>query len=56
MARFEKERIGLVHEETVKDVCHLRLEQEKLQKKVGMMVLHTQLVEFFAVSAGGVAD
>ena len=35
MVRFEKERTGLVHQETVKDLRHLQLEQEKLYKKVG---------------------
>lgn len=34
MTRFEKERTGLVHQETIKGIRHLQLEQEKLQKKV----------------------
>lgn len=34
VVRFEKERTGLVHQETVKDLRHLQLEQEKLHKKV----------------------
>ena len=32
--RFEKERDGLVHHETVKSLGHFQLKQEKLQKKV----------------------
>ena len=34
MARFEKERTVLVHQETLKDLKCLQLEQEKLHKKV----------------------
>lgn len=34
VVRFEKERIGLVHQETLKDHRHMQLEQEKLRKKV----------------------
>lgn len=34
MARFEKERVSLVHQETLKDLRHLQLEREKQQRKV----------------------
>ena len=34
VTRFEKERTGLVHQETIKGIRQLQLEQEKLQKKV----------------------
>lgn len=39
VVRFEKERNGLVYQETVKDNRHLQLEHEKLQKKVRMECL-----------------
>ena len=39
VARFEKERVGLVHQETLKDLRHLQLEQEKLQRKVRWMLV-----------------
>lgn len=39
MTRFEKERTGLVHQETIKDLRHLQLEQEKLHKKVTQVIV-----------------
>ena len=33
--KFECERTQMVHEETVRDLKHCQLEQEKLKKKVG---------------------
>lgn len=55
VTRFEKERTGLVHQETIKDLRHLQLEQEKLHKKVRG---HCQMTccELCFDCAGGVAD
>ena len=33
VARFEKERVSLVHQETLKDLRQLQLDQEKQQRK-----------------------
>ena len=33
--KFECERMQMVHEETVRDLKHCQLDQEKLRKKVG---------------------
>lgn len=36
--RFEKERTGMVHQETLTELRHLQLQQEKLHKKVCVCV------------------
>ncbi len=40
MVRFEKERTALVHQEAIRDLKRLQLDQEKHHKKVGVVVLH----------------